>query len=88
MMFFLVLVLPFFFWLYLSSFGFTFLLLVLPFLFWLFQDIWLFLLFPNHSSLIASTGFIDMALRAGAKPASTPSTLISSTAATAIQKSI
>lgn len=81
MMFFLVLALPFFFWLYLSF-------LVLPFLFWLFQDIWLFLLFPNHSSLIASTGFIDMALRAGAKPASTPSTLISSTAATAIQKSI
>ena len=71
-----------------SCFGFTFLVLAIPFLFWIFQDIWLFLLFPNHSSLIASTGFIDMALRAGAKPASTPSTLISSTAATAIQKSI
>lgn len=82
MMFFLVLDLPFlfwlylfFFWFYLSCFGFT-------------KTFGFFLLFPNHSSLIASTGFIDMALRAGAKPASTPSTLISSTAATAIQKSI
>lgn len=81
MMFFLVLVF--------SCFGF--------FLFWLssycfflvvFSYCFFLMLFPNHSSLIASTGFIDMALKAGAKPASTPSTLISSTAATAIQKSI
>ena len=68
-----------------SCFGF---LLVLVFLFWFSSYCCFLLLFPNHSSLIASTGFIDMALRAGAKPASTPSTLISNTAATAIQKSI
>ena len=84
MMFFLVLVF-FLFW-FSSCFG--FLLILVFFLFWFSSYCFFLMLFSNHSSLMASTGFIDMALRAGAKPASTPSTLISSTAATAIQKSI
>ena len=40
----------------------------------------------NHSSLIASTGFMLIALHAGARPARPPRTLSKAAAAIAVQK--